>query len=202
MSDFLTEKIKKQEYLGNWNGFFCGFFYTFFPWELLAHRRSILVKGAGEWQQQRSYLDCCFCIQPSGKYKKALKKKKGRRDRLLVWILCPEYRFIWKTWAGTGKRCSEKAGKIYCGGIYPEYSDRQRRKLYYDHCTEQTRKWEDLYYSYLPQLRCKESGDKRSSEHLWILRTASYPMTKDTFRICPVKDKILVQYAQCIKRIF
>ncbi len=27
-------------------------------------------------------------------------------------------------------------------------------------------------------------------------------MIKDTFRICPVKGKILVQYAQCIKRIF
>ena len=34
----------------------------------------------------------------------------------------------------------KKAGKIYCRGIYPEYPDRQRRKLYYDHCTEQTRK--------------------------------------------------------------
>lgn len=34
----------------------------------------------------------------------------------------------------------KKAGEIYCGGIYPEYPDRQRRKLYYDHCTEQTRK--------------------------------------------------------------
>lgn len=42
--------------------------------------------------------------------------------------------------AGTWERCSEKAGKNYCGGIYPEYPDRQRRKLYYDHCTEQTRK--------------------------------------------------------------
>lgn len=133
---------------------------------------------------------------------KSIKEEKSWRNCLLVWILCPEYRLIWKAWAGTWERCSEKAGKNYCGGIYPEYPDRQRRKLYYDHCTKQTRKWEDLYYSYLPQLRCKESGNKRSSEHLWILRTASYPMTKDTFRICPVKDKIFVQYAQCIKRIF
>ena len=165
------KKIKKQECWENWSGFFVASV-CFYPWEPLVHRRSILVKVAGEWQQQRFCSVCCFCIRLSGKSRKQW-GRKCQGNCLLVWILCPEYGLIWETWAGAGKRCSKKTGKIYCQGIYPEYPDRQRRKLYYDYCTKQTCKWKDLYYSYLYQLRCKESGNKRTSEQLWILRTAS-----------------------------
>lgn len=40
------------------------------------HRRSILVKDAGEWQQQRSCSVCYFYIRLSGKFRKHYGRKK------------------------------------------------------------------------------------------------------------------------------
>ena len=69
MSDFLTEKNKKTGILGKLKWVLCGFFILFSLGAIGASEKYI---GEGRWgmQQQRSYLDCCFCIQPSGKFKK------------------------------------------------------------------------------------------------------------------------------------
>ena len=119
MSDFLTEKNKKTGILGKLKWVLCGFFILFSLGAIGASEKYI---GEGRWGMAVTeiILGLLFLYPTFREIQKALKKKKAGE--------------------GTGKRCSEKAGKIYCGGIYPEYPDRQRRKLYYDHCTEQTRK--------------------------------------------------------------
>ena len=108
------KKIKKQECWENWSGFFVASV-CFYPWEPLVHRRSILVKVAGEWQQQRFCSVCCFCIRLSGKSRKQW-GRKCQGNCLLVWILCSEYGLIWKTWAGAGKKCSKKLEKFIARG--------------------------------------------------------------------------------------
>ena len=81
MSDFFDrKKFKKNRNTGETEMGSLWLFYTFFPWELLAHRRSISVKGAGEWQQQRSYLELLFLYPTFREIQKALRRKKPEKS--------------------------------------------------------------------------------------------------------------------------
>ena len=108
MNDFLTEKNKKAGVLGKLKWVLCGFCMLLSLGAIGASEKYI---GEGRWGMAATEILLCLLF------------------------LYPTFREVQKE---LGKRCSKKTGKIYCQGIYPEYPDRQRRKLYYDYCTKQT----------------------------------------------------------------
>ena len=84
MNDFLTEKNKKAGILGKTeNGFFVASVY-FFPWEPLGHRRSILVRDDGEWQQQRFILWPVVSVSDFQGNSESIEKKKA--GEIAIWF--------------------------------------------------------------------------------------------------------------------
>ena len=137
MNDFLTEKNKKTGILGKLKWVLCGFFILFSLGAIGASEKYI---GEGRWGMAATEILLCllFLYPTFREVQKALRKKKAREIACWFESYAQNTVSFEKLEQELGKRCSEKAGKIYCGGIYPEYPDRQRRKLYYDYCTKQT----------------------------------------------------------------
>ena len=139
MSDFLTEKNKKTGILGKLKWVLCGFFILFSLGAIGASEKYI---GEGRWGMAATeiILGLLFLYPTFREIQKALKKKKA--GEIACWFESYAQNTVSfeKLEQELGKGAVKKLEKIYCGGIYPEYPDRQRRKLYYDHCTEQTRK--------------------------------------------------------------
>ena len=115
------------------------YFYTFSLGAIGASEKYI---REGRWGMAATeiILGLLFLYPTFREIQKALKKKKAGEIACWFESYAQNNVSFEKLERRNWERCSEKAGKIYCGGIYPEYPDRQRRKLYYDHCTEQTRK--------------------------------------------------------------
>ena len=97
--------------------------------------------GEGRWGMAATEILLCllFLYPTFREVQKALRKKKAREIACWFESYAQNTVSFEKLEQELGKG-AVKNWKIYCQGIYPEYPDRQRRKLYYDHCTEQTRK--------------------------------------------------------------
>ena len=133
MNDFLTEKNKKTGVLGKLKWVLCGFCILFTLGAIGAAEKYI---GEGRWGMAATeiILGLLFLYPTFREIQKALKKKKARE--IACWF--ESYAQSTLSFDRDGKRCCKETGKNDCQRVYSKYSDRQRRKLYIDHCTKQT----------------------------------------------------------------
>ena len=120
MNDFLTEKNKKAGVLGKLKWVLCGFCILFTLGAIGAAEKYI---GEGRWGMAATeiILGLLFLYPTFREIQKALKKKKARE--IACWF---------ESYAQSTLSFDD------CQRVYSKYSDRQRRKLYIDHCTKQT----------------------------------------------------------------
>ena len=125
-----------------------------------------MVKGAGEWQQQRSCSVLLFLYPTFREVQKALRKKKAREIACWFESYAQNTVSFEKLEQELGKGAVKKLEKFIARG-YIRNIQIDREGNYIMITAPNRRVNEKIYnYSYLYQLRCKESGNKRTSEQL------------------------------------
>ncbi len=137
MNDFLTEKNKKTGVLGKLKWVLCGFCILFTLGAIGAAEKYI---GEGRWGMAATeiILGLLFLYPTFREIQKALKKKKAREIACWFESYAQSTLSFEKFETEMGKDAVRKLEKNDCQRVYSKYSDRQRRKLYIDHCTKQT----------------------------------------------------------------